>query len=161
MKVIYAPLRIRGILPPPTVFLAGSIDLGTARDWQKEFEREFEHFPCTIYNPRRPDWDSSWKQTSTDPKFSEQVNWELDFINAATNVFMFIGAESKAPISLLEFGIIASSRPKKLTICVEEGFYRRGNIEVVCERHDITLYSDFKQAVEKLKLKMVGEMSWT
>lgn len=158
MRVIMAPIRHRGIPNEPTVFLAGSIDMGSARNWQNDFEREFDYFPCTIYNPRRDDWDSSWKQTDSDPQFREQVEWELDFLKYSNYVFMFISAESKAPITLLEFGYVANSFPSKLIVCVEDGFYRRGNIEVVCRRNEIPLYSNFKQAVETLKIKMAAKL---
>ncbi len=142
----------------PTVFLAGSIDMGSAKKWQDQFVKEFEYFPGSIYNPRRDDWDSSWEQKDSDPKFREQVEWELDRIESADHVFMFIAAESKAPITLLEFGIVSSVAPEKLTICVEEGFWRRGNIEVVCRRKGIELFKDFKAAMESLKIKMASEL---
>jgi len=158
MKVIMAPLRVRGIPNVPTIFMAGSIDMGSARNWQKDFEREMQHFPCWLYNPRRDDWDSSWKQTDSDPQFRTQVEWELDFLKYSNYVFMFISAESKAPITLLEFGMVSAAYPDKLIICVEDGFYRRGNIEVVCRRQGIPLFSDFKTAVEHLKIKVASKL---
>jgi len=132
--------------------------MGQAVNWQTRVEQEFAYFPVTILNPRRDDWDSSWKQTDTDPQFREQVEWELDHIDAASEVFLFISAESKAPITLLEFGIITSKFPDKLTICVEEGFYRRGNIEVICRRLGIKLFSNLNDAIESLKIKVASKL---
>lgn len=159
MRQFVPPLRIRSPkAPSPSVFLAGSIDMGSARDWQKQFVSEFEPFPGSILNPRRDDWDSSWKQEDSDPKFREQVEWELDFMASADYVFMFISSESKAPITLLEFGYLAHSFPSKLFVCVEEGFYRRGNIEVICRRQGIPLFKDFKTAVETFKIKIASQL---
>lgn len=104
----------------------------------------------TFYNPRRDDWDSSWTQSLECAQFVEQVNWELDYIDCADLVFMFISNDSKAPISLMEFGIIASKYPEKLVIVVEPNFYRRGNIEVVCNREGIELYDNMAEGMGKL-----------
>lgn len=158
MRILMAPLRERRVPLEPSVFLAGSIDMGSARNWQRDFEKEFEYFPITVYNPRRDDWDSSWKQTDSDPKFREQVEWELDFMKHASNIFMFVSNESKAPITLLEFGYVAHAFPEKLTVCIEPNFYRRGNIEVVCRRQGISLHGDFKAAVETLKIKVASRI---
>ena len=159
MKLILkAPTRIRGIPPSPSVFLAGSIDMGSAVDWQTRVMKELEYFPGTIYNPRRDDWDSSWKQTDDDPQFRAQVDWELDFLRWSDHVFMFISAESKAPITLLEFGMVANTQPSKLHICVENGFYRRGNIEVVCRRQGILLHNNLDVAIDAFKIKLAGQI---
>lgn len=136
-----------------SVFLAGSIDMGTAINWQpKVIDAIEDRCNCnvTIYNPRRDDWDSSWKQTLHDRKFAEQVRWELQKMDEAKHIFMYISAESKAPISLLEFGRIHAKYPGKLIICVEPGFYRRGNIEVMCQNSAITLHNDLEAAIDHL-----------
>ena len=54
------------IKPPKTqpisgipIFLAGSIEMGVAEDWQSYVAKRMEQFDCTIFNPRRTEWDSS------------------------------------------------------------------------------------------------------
>lgn len=59
------------------IFLAGSIEMGKAIDWQTKVTEALKNHDITILNPRRDDWDSSWKPTIDDPKFREQVEWEL------------------------------------------------------------------------------------
>ena len=62
-------------------------------------------------------------------------------------------AKAKAPISLLELGLGAASG-KMLVVC-PEGFWKRGNIQVVCQRFGISMLDneqDLMIAVEK-KLK--------
>ena len=61
----------------PSVFLAGSIDMGSAEDWQAQFERFLSDLDVLILNPRRDEWDASWEQSITNPLFREQVEWEL------------------------------------------------------------------------------------
>jgi hypothetical protein len=43
-----------------SVFLAGSIEMGKAEDWQKKLEGICDDFGYDVLNPRRDDWDSSW-----------------------------------------------------------------------------------------------------
>jgi hypothetical protein len=121
----------------PTLFLAGSIDMGAATDWQAELAGLLAPRNVTILNPRREDWDSTWRQSIDEPKFREQVEWELDGLDRADVVAMWFAAESKAPITLLELGLTA--RSGKLLVGCPDGFWRKGNVEVVCARFGIPL----------------------
>ena len=108
-----------------TVFLAGSIEMGKATDWQKKLITELSDLPIVFFNPRRNDWDSSWKQTKEDPQFSGQVKWELKHLEKCDIIAMYIDPETKSPITLLELGIHANVDPMKmkLLVCCPEGFY--------------------------------------
>ena len=151
-NVILPPCRQRAAAGNISVFLAGSIDMGSAVDWQKKVSTTYEKSSVvTIYNPRRDDWDSSWTQSLECDKFVEQVNWELDYMDDATFVFMYISKASQAPISMMEFGRIIAKYPEKLIICVEEGFWRRGNFEVICNRQGIELHPDLLGAEYELQ----------
>jgi hypothetical protein len=132
-----------------SVFLAGSIEMGKAEDWQAKIQKEFRDSPVDIYNPRRDDWDSSWKQEITDPQFSKQVNWELDHLEQADFIFMYFSPETKAPISLLEMGLFAHS--SKMIVVCPEGFYRKGNVDIVCKRNNIQVFTSLRDGIEMLK----------
>lgn len=56
-----------------SVFLAGSIDQGNAVEWQLQMTTHLKHLPIIILNPRRPAWNSEWKQDISNPPFYEQV----------------------------------------------------------------------------------------
>ena len=58
MKTIKPPHDFRG-QEDFTVFLAGSIEMGAAWDWQKYVEKKLKKENITLFNPRRDDWDSS------------------------------------------------------------------------------------------------------
>jgi hypothetical protein len=154
-NVIMPPSRIYAPAGNISVFLAGSIDMGQAVNWQEIVSDMYRGSSVvTIYNPRRDDWDSSWEQKLECGYFTEQVNWELDFMDKSDFVFLFISKDSKAPITLLEFGRITAKYPEKLVICVEPGFWRRGNIEVMCNREGIELHEDLKGAMIELSQRI-------
>lgn len=135
---------------PKTVFLAGSIEMGQADNWQERVARELADIPnLTILNPRRDDWDSGWNQSITDRQFTEQVEWEISAQEMANIIFMYFAPDTKAPISLLELGLFA--RSGKLIVCCPDGFWRKGNVEVVCQRFGIPLSGELDDAIERLK----------
>ena len=64
----------QGVKYQKKVFLAGSIEMGAAEDWQRLAEETLADCEVTIFNPRRDDWDSSWEQRIHNPEFNHQVN---------------------------------------------------------------------------------------
>ena len=142
MKLIQAPNPIIGM--SPKVFLAGSIEMGRAEPWQDETAAAWSSKPGLLMNPRRDDWDNTWEQSINEPRFLEQVMWELFAQDQADRIFMYFAPNTKAPITLLEFGLAA--RSNKLFVCCPCAFYRRGNVEVVCAYYDIPLYDDLDTA---------------
>ena len=132
------------------VFLAGSIEMGLAEQWQERVVQAMaDVHGLVILNPRRDDWDSTWEQRADNPQFAEQVNWELDMLDAADVVVMYLAAGTRSPISLLELGLCA--RSGKLKVCCPEGFWRRGNVEVVCRRYQIPMFATLEDLIADLK----------
>jgi len=138
------------------VFLAGSIEMGAAEKWQSKCVDELREYTGFIFNPRRDDWDSSWKQTIDDPKFNEQVTWELNALDLADNIILYFDPNTKSPISLLELGLHASS--DKLIVCCPEGFWRKGNVDIVCKRYNIPCFDSLDQSLDYLKYQLSGEL---
>jgi hypothetical protein len=124
------------------IFLAGTIEMGNSEDWQSKVTKYFHGRPFTILNPRREEWDSSWEQSITNPQFYQQVNWELNALDKADYIIMNLLPESKSPISLLELGLYANSG--KLLVCCPDGFWRKGNVEIVCEKFNIPMYENIE-----------------
>lgn len=133
-----------------TVFLAGSIEMGAAENWQDKFAKEFKDFNITFLNPRRDDWDSTWKQSVDDKNFAEQVGWELYGLEACDYVVMYFDPNTKSPISLLELGLHAHDH--KLYVCCPDGFYRQGNVEIVCKYYGIPFYRSFDEYMVHLRI---------
>ena len=135
-----------------SVFLAGSIEMGAAEDWQAELPKKFEKNNVTFYNPRRDEWDSSWAQEESNPQFNHQVNWEMNKLDESSIIFMYFSPETKSPISLLELGAYGDSG--KMIVCCPDGFWRKGNVEIFCTRHNIPLFNDMISAVGALATKI-------
>lgn len=135
-----------------SVFLAGSIDLGAAVDWQVEATNALKHLPITIYNPRRKEWDSTWPQDPSFPPFHDQVTWELERLENVDVVILYFAPDSKAPISFLEMGLFG--RSSRMVVCCPEGFYRRGNVQIVCERYKIELVDTLENLLEAVERRL-------
>lgn len=124
-----------------SVFLEGSIEMGKAENWQDRIAKEFQKNNWDVLNPRRDDWDSSWEQKFENPHFYQQVTWELNALEHADLIIMYFDPNTKSPISLLELGLHA--RSGKLKVVCPEGFWRKGNVEIVCQHYKIPLYDNF------------------
>lgn len=156
LQTIYPPLR-KYVNGTPSVFLAGSIEMGQAADWQAlliaQFHPEFDD--VAFYNPRRSDWDSSWSQDPNSEPFNNQVNWELDMLDRADFVFFHFAGDTKAPISLLELGMQANTfnSHERVIVSVDDAYWRKGNIEIVCQRAGIQC-TPWEDALRLLKLRL-------
>jgi hypothetical protein len=129
------------------IFLAGSIEMDKAINWQKKCEEQLAA-KYILFNPRRDAWNSSWQQSIDNPQFKEQVMWELNALEKADIVIMFFAGNTKSPISLLELGLFAQSG--KLKVVVEEEFWRKGNVDIVCEKYNIQQFKNLEKLVEDL-----------
>ncbi len=135
-----------------SIFLAGTIDMGNSEDWQETVTKEFRSIAVNILNPRRDSWDSSWEQSFENPQFYQQVNWELSALERADIIILYLAPESKSPISLLEMGLHA--KEGKLRVCCPDGFYRRGNVQIVCDRYNIPFYEDLDDLITRVKYEI-------
>ena len=127
--------------------------MGKADKWQDRTKFYFKaHEQVTFLDPRRDDWDSSWKQTLEDDNFVDQVDWELDNLEKCDIMFLYFDPSTKSPISLLEFGLYARSNPEKLICCCPEGFYRKGNLQVTGRKYGVKILDHFETAIDYLKV---------
>lgn len=138
-----------------TIFLAGSIEMGSAKNWQTEIEeylKKKKKKSVTIFNPRRESWDSSWVQRQSNPTFNEQVNWEMNRLEESDIIFMNFISETKSPITLLELGAHLGSG--KLIVCCPENFWRVGNVEIACTRNNIPFFHKMEDALGALETRI-------
>jgi hypothetical protein len=151
-KLLKPPAPLRWEISKPSIFLAGSIEMGKAEDWQTTLVRALDPFDCVVLNPRRDEWDASWEQKITNPQFREQVEWELAAQEMATLIAVHFAPGTQAPITLLELGLAA--RTRKLIVCCPEGFWRKGNVDIVCDHYGIPMAVDLENMVDWLKAKL-------
>jgi hypothetical protein len=135
------------------IFLAGSIEMGKAENWQAVIPELFkDRNDLTFFNPRRDDWDSSWEQKESNPQFSEQVNWEMNKLEECDLIFMYFSQDTLSPISLLELGLHAESG--KMIVCCPDEFWRKGNVDIVCSRYNVPVYNTMEAAIGRLRTEL-------
>ena len=126
MKVIYAP----DVIDPDaylnsTVFLAGSIEQDKAEKWQEKVISSLADCDITIFNPRREAWDSSWSNTIE---------------------------HSESPVTLMELGMQARAIPMpKIIVCCPDGYWRKGNVDIVCRRQNIKQVDSLEALIEAIR----------
>jgi hypothetical protein len=135
----------------PRLFLGGSIEMGIAERWQDKIITELTYDHVIIFNPRRDDWDSSINQSINDPRFYEQVDWEMRSLDSSDIIIFYFDPNTKSPVTLLELGLHAGSWDKKIIVCCPDGFWRKGNVEMVCERYSLTLVDNFNELLIEIK----------
>ena len=157
MRIVEAPgvYRSLPISNKNIIFLAGSIEMGSAENWQKEileilYYSNLNLENTIVLNPRREDWDSTQEQSITNPQFREQVEWELIGIDDSSIVIFYFDPNTKSPITLMELGTM-SKRPEKAIVCCPDGFWRKGNVEVFCEVMGIELLHSKEELFDSLK----------
>ncbi|KAN0074397.1 hypothetical protein V8E54_008334 [Elaphomyces granulatus] len=147
----YQPPRRPTETPKASIFLAGTIEMGKAPPWQREVAETLNDLPIAVFNPRRDDFDPKLKQDKKNEVFAEQVNWEMDYLEKCDLIYLYFHPDTVSPISLLELGLYA--KDKKLIVCCPEGFWRKGNVDMVCERHGIPLIQTLEEFKEVIKMK--------
>lgn len=160
--LIYSPERPDISIDTISVFLAGTIDMGNSINWQEVlfnqiYEKQSE---VVVFNPRRKDWDSSWAQRINNPKFNEQVNWEMDYLTLCTVAAFNFEPDSQSPITMMELGNrleTSKNNPFKFNVVYcPDSFWRKGNVDILCHRYGVEVFTDktafFEAILNKLKL---------
>jgi len=112
-------------VPGFKLYLAGAIDMGAAEDWQAEVIQRLDGLPgLVLINPRRARF--------TPDTLDEQIKWELDAMERADLILMWLPDTAKAPVSLFEAGLYWNSG--KLLLGAGPKFYRRRNLELTNRR---------------------------
>ena len=154
---IKAPNKLKKLKNSKTVFMAGSIDMGKAVNWQEQIKNAFENDKrVTFWNPRRDDWDSSWKQDINFAPFKEQVTWELKALEQADIIIYYFDPNGQAPITLMELGLHTHDQDKDLLVCCPKGFWRKGNVDIVCERYAIPTCDTLEDLISDLDSLLNG-----
>lgn len=149
MTKIFKPVEKETV----SVFLAGSIEMNKAVRWQDRVQNELSGYNINIYNPRREDWNSDWKQSISEPAFVEQVAWEVRHIEKADIVYFYIDPNTMSPITLWELGLMMK-HAHKIIVCCPEGYWRKGNIDVYSKIFGYALVDNFEVSMDLLKQKV-------
>ena len=156
MITVHTPPVFPQINPYRGIFLGGSIEMGEAEDWQSYFKKKKKKTRAAISrminwdicNPRRDDWDSSWKQSIENPQFYQQVQWELTYLERCHYKVFYFAENTLSPITLLELGTFHKS--ENVFMCASPNYLRLGNLQIYANRYNLHLYSTLDEIIEKI-----------
>jgi len=129
-----------------TIFLAGSIENGTAENWQNKLSNILNNFDhIIVLNPRRKHWDKELDGK----KLRTQIVWERNGLRKSDLVIFYFDPTTKSPISLCELGENLAQGKKCIVYCPPT-FYRYTNVEVLCSDYGIIPHSDYEVFVANI-----------
>lgn len=105
-----------------------------------------------ILNPRRAHWAADPAAFERGELFEEQVQWELDALEKADLIAMYLVPGTRSPISLLELGLYA--RSGKLVVSCPDGFWRKGNVEAVCRRYGVPTFGALDDLMVEIRSRV-------
>ncbi|KAF9733728.1 hypothetical protein PMIN01_08071 [Paraphaeosphaeria minitans] len=133
-----------------SVFLAGSIEMGLAVQWQERLVTELCRYPITVTNPRRTNF------TTDEETIREQIKWELSALRQADVICFFFDEATRSPVTLWELGKYMNS--EKIVVCCGKGYWRHTNVKVSCKDDKVPFmetFSSLPAAIEAM-LKQKG-----
>jgi hypothetical protein len=151
--------RVAPLSGGDNLFLAGSIEMGKAIEWQREAVKYFGGYNLNIYNPRCEDFNPDLLQSFTNRDFTSQVVWEQKKLMLCSLVLFNFVEDTKAPISLKELGQQAMIEKKTVVVCCPKGFWKRGNIEVSCALYGMFLYETLEEAMAHIRVLLEFKQS--
>lgn len=150
--LVTAPQRLPADDGRPVVFLAGSIDNGTAADWQQEVINALSDLDVVLLNPRRTDWNPAWQSSPDEPEFVRQVRWELQGLEQSDVVLMYFAPGSQSPVTLLEFGLHA--RHGNVLVAAPEGFWRKANVDITADHYSVPRFASLTSLIEATRMRI-------
>jgi len=135
-----------------SVYLVGNIEMGIAPKWQMDITKHFSSLPIIVLNPRQNHWNTNLKQDISNPEFHKQVQWKLKYQEKAIVIAIYLQPGTISLISLMELGLFIKT--KKMVICCPDGFHRKGNVQVMCNKYNGKLVEMLNELVEKVKDRM-------
>ncbi|EOA90939.1 uncharacterized protein SETTUDRAFT_158426 [Exserohilum turcica Et28A] len=141
----------------PSVILYGAMS-GQNKNWQGDLINSLSDLSVAILDPRRDEWDNTWVEDISFQPFREQVEWEMDYARVADVIaFYFAGeAEVLQPITLLELGLYAGTG--KAVVCCPKGFWKRGNVQLVCERYGIEICETREELGKNVRMRLLAKL---
>jgi hypothetical protein len=93
----------------PSIILYGTIEPSPS-NWATSLATTLSDLPIDILNPRRDDWDSTWREDIHFAPFKEQTDWEMDHAALADIIVFYFKPGTLTPVTLLELGLFAVLR---------------------------------------------------
>lgn len=153
-QVIRAPAR-----PQQThrlsIFLGGTASDTGEPDWRDTLNKGLADQAVAIFDPKRDDWDSTWREDFSDTRWADQIQWELDMQDTADIIVVLFHGVTAAPISLAEMGMAA--RTGKLIACALDGYCKKGYVEAVCRKFKAPFVRS-EDELRRVVMERLGEL---
>ena len=137
---------------PASVFLAGSIEMGKAIQWQEHLTRELRDLEITVCNPRRGQWSTNQNPKESDNLFKHQVEWELAALEAVDVIIFFFDKNTLSPVTMLELGLWVQGG--KVVVCCHKDFWKSGNIHHVCKKYNVPYVKDYADIIPLVRKRL-------
>jgi hypothetical protein len=137
-----------------SLYLAGTMEMGKSTGWQRELVNDLVYLSVAILNPLRGDWDPAWPQDPDFIPFRAHVTWELDGLDKADVVALYLEAEENSVISLLELGKLALQRPEEVVVCCSKGYHKWGNVMMMVQRYSMCSVETYDEMVEEVRKRL-------
>jgi hypothetical protein len=137
-----------------SIFLAGGIT--DCPDWQQEMVKYLDHYPITVFNPRRTDFPIH------DPRAAEaQIAWEHNFLRVASAISFWFPCETLCPIVLYELGAWSMQR-KPIFVGVHPQYPRRQDVEIQTKlvRPKVVIVYDLLSLARQILAWCSSEPDW-
>ena len=69
----------------------------------------------------------------------------MQALEEANQIVMYFQPGTQSPITLLELGLF---KDNNLVVCCPEGFWRKGNVDIVCEKYGINQVDTLDELVD-------------
>lgn len=152
VRVVTSPEPLPATHDKARLFLGGSIDMGSAPNWQRDVIDALKNEDILVLNPRRADWDPAWKPEASDPNFKQQVEWELAALESSDVIIIYFAPGSQSPVSLLEMGLHA--RTGKLVVLCPDGYWRKGNVDITASKYGVTQVHSINELIEEIRRRL-------
>ena len=155
--------------PHKSVFLAGSIEMGRAIQWQQHMRNYLADLPITVCNPRRSAWDTASTPRQRQADMQTQISWELEALDKCDVICFFFDWTTMSPVTMMELGLWA--RSGKCVVCCDDGqadvlagvqdavekkrFWKGTNVRMVCERYGVPHVRNFMDLTVEVRKMLV------
>jgi hypothetical protein len=78
----------------------------------------------------------------------------MDHAKVADIIVFHFPPGTLTPVTLLELGMYAGTG--KAVVCCPEGFYKRGNVQIVCLRYGIDLLESLDDLTKTVRSKLMN-----
>lgn len=75
----------------------------------------------------------------------------MSHLEAAELAVFYFDPDTKAPITLMELGLAIGRGDNQIVVCCPEGYWRKGNVDVICDKYEITMLNSLEELSKHIR----------